>query len=244
MSLSQRKDVINYFIKKNRYNSYLEIGLYGAPRTFNHIGCEIKNSVDPNPAADAEYCTTSDDFFRDLEEDLLMIPPNFKWDIIFIDGDHYHETVDRDVPNALNHLSEGGTIVMHDCAYGDQTITRSNPRGTDVWKSWVKLRCTRPDLDMNVINIDWGVGVIQRGTQQIWDKEPLDVCLTEEYFTSLVDDKVDNPLDSYSLYSFGSFLTDRGDGKIGTYIDDVHPNLTRTYLLPFITVEEFYQIYA
>jgi hypothetical protein len=133
---------------------------------------------------------------------------------------------------------------MHDCAYGDQTITRSNPRGTDVWKSWVKLRCTRPDLDMNVINIDWGVGVIQRGTQQIWDKEPLDVCLTEEYFTSLVDDKVDNPLDSYSLYSSGSFLTDKGDGKIGTYIDDVHPNLTRTYLLPFITVEEFYQIYA
>ena len=44
--MNERKDVINYFVQKNNYNSYLEIGLYGAPRTFNNIGCEIKNSVD------------------------------------------------------------------------------------------------------------------------------------------------------------------------------------------------------
>ena len=244
MSLDERKDFINYFVKKYNYESYLEIGLSSPARTFDHIKCKIKNSVDPNPVASAEYCTTSDDFFIDLEEDLLMIPPDFKWDIIFIDGDHYHETVDRDLPNTLNHLSDGGTIVMHDCAYGDQTKTDFNPRGTDVWKSWMRLRCTRPDLKMNVINVDWGVGIIQRGYQKIWDKEPLDKCLTNEYFTSLVDDKDDNPLDSYSLYSSGQFLTDKGDGTIGTYIDDVHPNLTRTYLLPFITKEEFYQLYG
>tara|TARA_B100001094_G_scaffold331524_1_gene400167 strand:+ start:5979 stop:6713 length:735 start_codon:yes stop_codon:yes gene_type:complete len=243
MSLKERKDVINYFVDKNNYNSYLEIGLYGAPRTFNNIKCKIKNSVDPNPAANAEYCTTSDEFFNDLEDDLLMIPPDFKWDIIFIDGDHYHETVDRDVPNALNHLSDNGTIVMHDCAYGDQTKTRSNPRGTDVWKSWVRLRCTRPDLKMNVVNIDWGVGVIQRGTQKVWDKDPLEKCLTNDYFVSLMDENSVNPLDSYSLYSNGQFLTDIGEGKIGTYIDDVHPNLTRTHLMPFITKERFYEIY-
>ena len=114
MSLVERKDFINYFVKKYNYESYLEIGLSSPARTFDHIKCKIKNSVDPNPVASAEYCTTSDDFFIDLEEDLLMIPPDFKWDIIFIDGDHYHETVDRDLPNTLNHLSDGGTIVMHD----------------------------------------------------------------------------------------------------------------------------------
>jgi hypothetical protein len=234
--MNERKDVINYFVQKNNYNSYLEIGLYGAPRTFNNIGCEIKNSVDPNPAANAEYCTTSDDFFKDLEEDLLMIPPDFKWDIIFIDGDHYHETVDRDVPNALNHLSDEGTIIMHDCAYGEGA-TPANPRGTDVWKSWVRLRCTRPDLYMNVINIDWGVGIIQRGTQQVWDKEPLDICLTEEYFTSLVDSNSANPLDSYNLSSNGQFLAN------DSCVYSVDDNLTRTKLLPLITEQRFYKIY-
>ena len=221
--MNERKDVINYFVNKNNYNSYLEIGLYGAPRTFNNINCKIKNSVDPNPAANAEYCTTSDEFFNDLEKNLLVIPSDFKWDIIFIDGDHYHETVDRDVPNALNHLSDGGTIVMHDCAYGEG-ITPANPRGTDVWKSWVKLRCTRPDLKMNVINIDW-------------DKESLEVCLTEEYFTSLVDNNSHNPLDSYNLSSNGQFLTDN------SCVYSVDDNLTRTKLLPLITKDEFYKIY-
>ncbi len=234
--MNERKDVINYFVNKNNYNSYLEIGLYGAPRTFNNINCKIKNSVDPNPAANAEYCTTSDEFFNDLEKNLLVIPSDFKWDIIFIDGDHYHETVDRDVPNALNHLSDGGTIVMHDCAYGEG-ITPANPRGTDIWKSWVKLRCTRPDLKMNVINIDWGVGVIQRGNQDIWDKESLEVCLTEEYFTSLVDNNSHNPLDSYNLSSNGQFLTDN------SCVYSVDDNLTRTKLLPLITKDEFYKIY-
>ena len=217
--MNERKDVINYFVQKNNYNSYLEIGLYGAPRTFNNIGCEIKNSVDPNPAANAEYCTTSDDFFKDLEEDLLMIPPDFKWDIIFIDGDHYHETVDRDVQNALNHLSDEGTIIMHDCAYGEG-VTPANPRGTDVWKSWVRLRC-----------------IIQRGTQQVWDKEPLDICLTEEYFTSLVDSNSANPLDSYNLSSNGQFLAN------DSCVYSVDDNLTRTKLLPLITEQRFYKIY-
>ena len=43
--MNERKDVINYFVEKNNYNSYLEIGLYGAPRTFNNINCKIKNRV-------------------------------------------------------------------------------------------------------------------------------------------------------------------------------------------------------
>jgi|TARA_R110000796_G_scaffold185580_2_gene302415 hypothetical protein len=234
--MNERKDVINYFVKKNGYNSYLEIGLYGAPRTFNDIRCEIKNSVDPNPRANAEFCTTSDHFFEDIENDLSSILPDFKWDIIFIDGDHYHETVDRDVPNALNHLSEGGTIIMHDCAYGEGP-TPANSRGTDVWKSWVKLRCTRSDLKMNVINIDWGVGVIQRGSQEVWDKEPLETCLTEEYFTSLVDNNSTNPLDSYDLSLNGQFLANN------SCVYSVDDNLTRTKLLPLVTEDEFYKIY-
>lgn len=232
-----RKDVINYFVDKNNYESYLEIGLRGAHSTFDHIKCKIKNSVDINPSAKAQFCMSSDEFFEDLDDNLLTIPSDYKWDIIFIDGDHYHETVDRDILNALNHLSDSGTIVMHDCAYGEG-ITAANPRGTSVWKSWVKLRCTRPDLTMNVVDFDWGVGIIQRGSQSVWEKESLEKCLTEEYFTSLVDENLENPLDTYiGLKSDGCFVTAKG------CIYSNHHNLTRTKLLPLITKEEFYTIY-
>ena len=101
------------------------------------------------------------------------------------------------------------------------------------FKQDVKIDRTK----MNVINIDWGVGVIQRGNQDIWDKESLEVCLTEEYFTSLVDNNSHNPLDSYNLSSNGQFLTDN------SCVYSVDDNLTRTKLLPLITKDEFYKIY-
>ena len=34
-----------------------------------------------------------------------------------------------------------------------------------VWKAYYALRITRPDLTMCVLDTDWGVGVIRRGTQ-------------------------------------------------------------------------------
>lgn len=36
----------------------------------------------------------------------------------------------------------------------------------DVWKTWVKLRGTRPDLKMYVVDADSGCGIIRRGTQE------------------------------------------------------------------------------
>ncbi len=36
----------------------------------------------------------------------------------------------------------------------------------DVWKAWVKWRAMRDDLDMVVVNLDSGCGVITRGKQK------------------------------------------------------------------------------
>jgi hypothetical protein len=36
----------------------------------------------------------------------------------------------------------------------------------DVWKTWVKLRATRADLRMYVIDIDHGCGIMRKGTQK------------------------------------------------------------------------------
>jgi len=238
-----RRDIINYFINKNQYKSYLEVGLYGASRTFDHINCKFKNSIDPNPACKAEFEMTSDEFFSKLDNNELSISPSFKWDIVFLDGDHHYSTVDRDIQNSLNHLSENGTIIMHDCLYGDNTITRANPRGTNVWKSWVKLRCSRTDLKMYVVNIDWGVGIIHHGEQNIWNKAPIDECITDEYFTSLVNQDDTDPFASYTIYNNGQFLLSDSKQNITGYLYSTHENLTRTHLLPLIDLNQFYEIY-
>ena len=73
---------------------------------------------------------------------------------------------------------------MHDCNPPEYEI-QLVPRQTgiwngDVWKSVVKLRCTNPNLQINVVDTDWGVGVLQFGSQETYSKDNLEKCL--EYF--------------------------------------------------------------
>jgi len=103
---------------------------------------------------------TSDEFFAQN---------NDSFDLIFIDGLHHADQVERDILNALNVLNENGTICVHDCnpmTKEMQIVPRQQAAWTgDVWKTWVKLRATRPHLKMYVINADNGCGIIRRGTQ-------------------------------------------------------------------------------
>jgi SAM-dependent methyltransferase len=51
---------------------------------------------------------SSNEYFENLAKDK-------KFDIIFIDASHHDEDVDKDISNALRHLSDDGALVMHDC---------------------------------------------------------------------------------------------------------------------------------
>jgi hypothetical protein len=180
INLENRIDIINFLINKYNYKSYLEIGVRFLSDCYEHIICEEKESVDPgfeDPVNHAKYKMTSDDFFKKLESGILDKKPENKWDIIFIDGLHIADQVERDVINSLNHLSDQGTIIVHDCnppteyharfSYSDHRTPAGDQWNGTVWKAIYKLRCTRPDLDICVINKDWGCGVIRRGEQEI-----------------------------------------------------------------------------
>lgn len=88
----------------------MEIGLQSAAQNFDKIQCEYKVSVDPDPSAHATFCMTSDDFFERLK------PGNqdYIFDLIFIDGLHTAEQVQKDFENAIKILSSNGYIVIHD----------------------------------------------------------------------------------------------------------------------------------
>lgn len=173
-----RSQVINHISQKKLFTKYLEIGVRNPDDCFNFINIELKDGVDPgfeNPNNPVKYPYTSDDFFARLENGLLDKSPDFKWDLIFVDGLHLSYQVERDVLNSLNHLSEDGVIVLHDCdpfMYEDN-YTRviedywgQGWNGT-VWKTIYKLKATRTDLNISTLNVDEGVGLIKRGTQKL-----------------------------------------------------------------------------
>jgi hypothetical protein len=156
-----RYDIINYLIDKYNYKRYLEIGVEDGD-AISKVQCELKHGVDP-ASKHATYHTTSDDFFLNLASDV-------KYDIVFIDGLHVEEQVDRDIANSLQHLSPGGIIVVHDCNAPTEWHQRSYEEAQQngcrlwngtVWRSMVKVRGSRSDLEVRTVNTDWGCGLIR-----------------------------------------------------------------------------------
>lgn len=177
-----RVSIINNIIEKNKFKSYLEIGVRNTFDCFDVINCEIKDGVDPGFESEinnVKYKLTSDEFFKELDLGNLDKKSDYKWDVIFIDGLHLSYQVDLDIENSLNHISDNGIIVIHDCnppslhhAREDYTNYDTPAKGFwngTVWKTFFKMRCTKFDLDMCVIDCDWGVGLIKKGSQTLCD---------------------------------------------------------------------------
>lgn len=156
-----RIEIIQKYIYKYKYASYLEIGVQ-AGHCFRAIHCNYKVGVDPDPTSAATIHKTSDEFFANNKE---------KFDIIFIDGLHHADQVYKDIMNSLDIVNEGGIILMHDCKPTTE-LMQQIPLTTqvewtgDTWKAYVKVRTYREDLEMFVIDTDWGVGVIKKGKQE------------------------------------------------------------------------------
>lgn len=193
-SLTKRWDIINYLIEKNNYVNYLEIGVNDG-LCIRKINAEHKDGVDPYPGSEVgggfvpeiNYPIGSDEFFE------LIKDHDIKYDLIFIDGLHHSQQVDKDIANSLNHLVPNGTIVLHDCnppEYELQLVPRvTGLWNGDVWKSVTKLRYNRSDLKVHVVDADWGVGIVQFGEQAPYDKKPLnDVLNNWEYFDTNRDE--------------------------------------------------------
>ena len=121
------------------------------------------------------FTLKSDDFFQQNELLLKKFDPQ----IIFIDGLHtYHQSY-QDVLNSLEFLSKDGVIIMHDCnplneiqglpanSYKDVCdLNIPNWDQTwngDVWKTIVRLRSERRDLNIKVLDTDHGLGIIRFG---------------------------------------------------------------------------------
>jgi hypothetical protein len=166
-SIIKRHDIINYLIDKHKLVNYLEIGVFKG-ENIREIKAAHKDGVDPGAEGyvvpEVNYPMTSDAFFE-----LIKDHPEIKYDIIFIDGLHHADQVEKDILNSLNHIIEGGFIILHDCnpvSYEAQLIPRETTAWNgDVWKAFVDFKAHFPKCKCSVVDTDFGVGVIQIGEQ-------------------------------------------------------------------------------
>jgi hypothetical protein len=175
-----RSELIPLLIDKINAKSYLEIGL-GDGEIFEEVNCLEKCGVDPqynnheyDKGTECEikptHQMTSDEFFAQNKK---------TFDIIFIDGMHEALYAERDINNSIPCLNEGGYIICHDMnplTKEAQIVPRTqNYWNGDVWKAWVKIRQTNPNVSMSVISVDCGLGIIQKGSQKLLDTKGLEI---------------------------------------------------------------------
>lgn len=176
-----RIELINSFSPQR----YLEIGVY-VGWCLNGINALIKDSVDPDPSTPAKYHTTSDEFFTTIAPTL-----DYMYDVIFIDGLHYSEQVNKDISNAINYTTDDGIIILHDCNPISEMRQRVPP-DFDIWKYgwngdvWKSVVWARQNYDYNiyVIDADEGLGVIDKRSKGIPLTLTLPEQLTYDYFNN------------------------------------------------------------
>lgn len=169
-----RTEIINFILSQfDRETSYLEIGVRNPVDNFNLIKANLKYSVDPgieyeeNPV---DFKLTSDAFFKELYQNKIL-NSEIKFDLIFIDGLHLADQVDRDIANSLKFIKDDGFIVIHDCNPPTEWHTRYefsyfntpsflNWSGT-TWKAFLKWRCNS-SVQSCCIDSDFGVGILSK----------------------------------------------------------------------------------
>lgn len=165
-----RYDIINRFVIE-RFGGdckYLEIGLQNPKNCYDFIQAKYKTSVDPGTSL-ATYPITADEFFLYLEMGSTEFPKDHKWDVIFIDGMHLADYCYKDIINSLNHISNNGVVVLHDCnpeswisATDNLEFVMNNyPMAWNgsVWKSFYFYR-TQTKFLTYTVDTDHGTAVI------------------------------------------------------------------------------------
>ena len=170
-----RSEVINQMISLTKAENYLEIGVRNPKSNFAKINCKNKYAIDPGMEEEintADFKVTSDVFFELLEQNKLgRINNNIKFDLIFIDGLHISNQVEKDIVNSLKYLKEDGFIVLHDCNPPTEYHQRedynykNSPASTlwngTTWKAFYKFRFNQ-DIQSICFDCDWGVGVLTK----------------------------------------------------------------------------------
>ena len=155
--MKAKDKILNQLIRENDFKSYLEIG-YAQGSNFHSIQCESKLAIDIKTPQSLEVLEmSSDEFFE--KNDL-------KFDLIFIDGDHDCNQVEKDIKNSWYSLNKGGIIALHDVrpfTKEMQMVPRTQDQWTgDVWRAFTGFQKAYPKVRTQMIDEKYGLGLIYK----------------------------------------------------------------------------------
>lgn len=186
-ALPPRVSVIQRELDRFVRPRYLEIGVYSGTVLLN-VRATYRVGVDPQPRIRRRQLAvrpslwarlsikemTSDSFFAVSEE---------HFHVAFIDGLHTYSQALADTENALDLLAPGGVVLIHDCnptspaaAAPDPTSATGEGWCGEVWKAIVHLRATRPDLTVEVLDTDYGIGRVERAPSPVLGVDPSEIA--------------------------------------------------------------------
>lgn len=176
--ITDRGIFIKDIIQQKQYKKYLEIGLSTNPRAPYRLidNVETKHSVDMSIETGADFIMDSDSFFTNLENGSFPLDADYKWDVIFVDGDHNAEQVYKDLMNAFKHIADNGVIFVHDILpseYGRTLETSVGGVGLALCDAWKVMHyCLKTKTEMHVCCLEegdpnpCGLGVIVKNKQK------------------------------------------------------------------------------
>jgi len=166
-------DIVHFLSDRRGYRRYLEICtpstghqfakivrakfevchrlMYRCPETF-HDGLNVDFRT---PALDAT------ELFDGLHGQGL------RYDVILVDSFHFYDTSYRDLAAALRLLSDGGSIVVHDCLPTREDLVRPDFVPGKPWcgltfMAYVDFVNRREDLAHLTVDTDYGCGVVRK----------------------------------------------------------------------------------
>jgi len=168
------KPIAEGMLAAKSLNAYLEIGIRSgacfnsiAPLATNAYAVDINdcfNRIKHNKNLNWNQMKSSD-FLSNLGNDI-------KFDLVFIDGDHKHESSMSDFELALQHTNDNGIIILHD-TYPPSDEFTSNSYCSDSYKTASSIREYHNNrCEIVTLPFYFGVSIVRKLDRQLlWMNE-------------------------------------------------------------------------
>lgn len=164
--ITHHTQLLNALVEKYKLKSYLEIGVQNPANNFNKINAKYKIAVDPCFKAIFENGDGTNMYYG-WTSDLYFEKHSGPFDLIFIDGLHTAEQVQRDFENSLRCLNDNGFIVIHDVLPENEAGTLV-PRVQKQW--WGDVYKWAMNIGQYA-GIDYKTFDIDNGCMLVWKKQ-------------------------------------------------------------------------
>lgn len=167
---------INYMAKWIQPNIYLELGVRNSPvlKSMSFlankcIGVDTNISTFQKKLCKDDvvelYEMTTDDFFDNIMSQNNK--NNIKFDMVFIDADHSHQSSMKDFDNVFPYVNDDGFIFLHDTYPIHESYLDPNKCGDSYKTAWYIRQNYADKCEILTIPVQPGLSIVRKSKSQL-----------------------------------------------------------------------------